>query len=121
MVIGDKPKCRKWITNVFVDDRGFPNESEYYDNLLHNVNGGPILCKLKHPPPLFNDVDPTFFCAYNESTHCEQLWKDLNLLHLELKVRDQIYALIQKYWPVFNENIIFIMGIFGWMCGWFLI
>jgi hypothetical protein len=61
------------MPNVFVDDRGFPDESKYYKNLLDNVEEGPILCKLKHPPPLFDEVDPTFFCAYNESTHGEQL------------------------------------------------
>ncbi len=61
------------MPNVLVDDRGFPDESKYYKNLLHNVERGPILCKLKHPPPLFDEVDPTFFCAYDESTHGEQL------------------------------------------------
>jgi len=25
--------------------------------LLHNIDGGPILCKLKHPPPLLDEVD----------------------------------------------------------------
>ncbi len=61
--IADKPKRHKQITNVFIDDRGFPNKSEYYNSLLHNISGGPILCKLKLPPPLFDEVDPAFFCA----------------------------------------------------------
>jgi hypothetical protein len=31
------------MPNVFVDDMGLPDESEYYKNLLHTVDGGPIL------------------------------------------------------------------------------
>jgi hypothetical protein len=61
--IADKPKHRKQMPNVLVNDRGLPDKSKYYKNLLHNVDGGSILRKLKHPPPLFDEVDPTFFCA----------------------------------------------------------
>ncbi len=96
------------MPNVFVDDRGFPDKCKYYKNLLHNVEGGPILCKLNHPPPLFDEMDPTFFCAYVESTHCEQLQRDLYVLHLEPHVRDKVYPIIQKYWSVFNDKNIFI-------------
>ncbi len=96
------------MPNVFVNDRGFPDESKYYENLLHNVDGGPIFCKLKHPTPSFDEVDPTFFCAYDESTHGEQLQKDLNLSHLKPHVCDKVYAIIQKYWSVFNDKVIFI-------------
>jgi hypothetical protein len=96
------------MPNVFVDDRGFPDESEYYENLLHNVNGVPVLCKLKHPPPLFNEVAPAFFCAYNKSIHGERLQKDVNLLHLKPDVRDKVYAIVQKYWSVFNDKSILI-------------
>ena len=53
--VADKPKCRHWLNNVYVDDRGFPDKSEYYDNLLHNIDGGPILCNddlsLDRPDP----------------------------------------------------------------------
>jgi hypothetical protein len=96
------------MPNVFVDDRGFPGKSEYYENLLHNVDGGPILCKLKHPPPLFNEVDPAFFCAYKESTHGEQLQKDLDLLHLKPNVRNEVYAIVKKYWSIINNKGVFI-------------
>jgi hypothetical protein len=82
---------------VFVDDRGFPDESKYYKNLLHNIDGGLILHKLKHPPPSLDEVDPVFFSAYNESKHGGQLKKDLDLSHLEPAVCNQIYALIKKY------------------------
>ncbi len=59
--VADKPKRCRRLHNVFVDDRGFPDESEYYQNLLHNIDGGPILRKLKHPPPSLDEVDPEFF------------------------------------------------------------
>ncbi len=93
---------------MFVDNRGFPDESEYYKNLLHNIDGGPILRKLKHPPPALDEVDPAFFCAYDESKHGEQLMKDLNLLHLEPNIREQVYALVKRYWSVFHEKGVFI-------------
>jgi hypothetical protein len=106
--VADKPKRRKRMPNVFVDDRGFPDKSVYYKNLLHNFKGGSILCKLKHPPPLFDEVDPTFFCAYNKSTLGEQLTRDLDFLHLKPHVHDKVYAIVQKYWSVFNDKGIFI-------------
>jgi hypothetical protein len=102
--IADKPKHCKQITNAFVDDRGFPNESEYYDSLLHNINGGPILCKIKHPPPSFDEADPAFFCAYNKSTHGVQPRKIFDFSHLDPNVHDKVYTLIQKYWSVFDEK-----------------
>jgi len=40
-----------------MDDRGFPDQSDDYDTLLHNADGGPILCKLKHPAPSLDDPD----------------------------------------------------------------
>jgi hypothetical protein len=37
--------------NVFYDDRGFPNQLHDFDVTLHNINGGCILRKRKHPTP----------------------------------------------------------------------
>jgi hypothetical protein len=93
---------------VFVNSRGFPDKSEYYKILLHNIDGGPILRKLKHPSPALDEVDPTFFCAYDKSKHGAQLTKDLGLLHLEPDVREQVYALVKKYWSVFHEKGVFV-------------
>jgi hypothetical protein len=104
----DKPKRRWRLNNVFVDDRGFPDESEYYKNLLHNIDGGPILRKLKHPLPSLDEVDPKFFSAYDESQHDAQLKKYLDFSHLEPTVRNQIYALVKDYWSVFNNKGFFV-------------
>jgi hypothetical protein len=43
--VATKLKGRGQLKNVFVDDQGFPDQSDEYDTLLHNVNGGPILRK----------------------------------------------------------------------------
>jgi hypothetical protein len=104
----DKPKRCHRISNVFIDDRGFPDKSDHYDNLLHNVEGRPILRKLKHPPPPLDEVDPKFFSAYDESKHGEQLRQDLDLSHLDTQVQEKIYALVKKYWSVINEKGVYV-------------
>jgi hypothetical protein len=104
----NKQKQRCWISNVFIDDRGFPNESDHYDNLLYNIEGGPILQKLKHPPPPLDEVYPGFFSAYDESKHGEQLRQDLDLSHLDTQVQEKIYALVKKYWSVFDEKGVYV-------------
>ncbi len=86
--VADKPKRRWRVTNVFVDDRGFPYESEYYKHLLLNIDGGPILHKLEHPPPSLDMADPKFFCTSDESEHGAQLKNDLGLFHLEPAVHN---------------------------------
>jgi hypothetical protein len=37
------PKAYKQSKNVFYDDCGFPDETNDYDNCLHNIDGGVIL------------------------------------------------------------------------------
>jgi hypothetical protein len=105
----DKPKQCRRISNVFVDDRGFPEKSDHYNNLLHNIEGRPILHKLKHPPPPLDEADPKFYTAYDESKHSDQLQQDLDLSHLDPHVQEKIYALVKKYWLVFDKKGIFIL------------
>ncbi len=106
--LADKLKQCRRISNIFIDDRGFPDESDHYDSLLHNIEGGPILHKVKHPPPPLDEVDPTFYSAYDDSKHGEQLKQDLDLSHLDPHLQEKIYALVKKYWSVFNEKGIFV-------------
>jgi hypothetical protein len=87
---------------VFLDNRGFPNQSHKFDVILHNTKGGPILCKSKHPAPPLNDVDPRFEAHYNKARHTEQLHSELHLSHLELPIPDHLYSLLQNYWSVFK-------------------
>jgi hypothetical protein len=53
--------------NVFLDDRGFPDQSHDFNVVLHNVTGGPILRKRKHPAPDINNIDPRFASTYDEA------------------------------------------------------
>jgi hypothetical protein len=104
----DKPKRRKRSQKVFVSDRGFPDKTKHYEALLCNVDSGVILRKPKHPSPPFDKVDPLFFCTYNEAKHGEQMQHDLDLSHLEPQVRNRVYVLVKKYWPVFDANGVFV-------------
>jgi hypothetical protein len=105
--LAEKPKQHRRISNVFINHRGIPDKSNHYDNVLHNIEGGPILCKLKHLPPPLDEVDPKFYSAYDEFKHGEQLKQDLDLSHLDPHVQEKIYALVKKYWSVFNKKGIF--------------
>jgi hypothetical protein len=106
--VADKPKWCKWSQNVFNDDQGVPDEAKHYKAQLKYVDGGPILRKLKHPPPPLDEVNPQFSCTYDEATHREQMRCDLDLSHLDPNVHDRIYALIIQYWSVFNDKGFFV-------------
>jgi hypothetical protein len=101
------PKIRgtagKW-KNVFINDRGFPNQSNKFDSLLHNVDGGTILCKQKHPAPPLDAIDPRFHAVYDEKLDGEQLCKHINISHLDASLQSKIYRLIKNYWPVFSAK-----------------
>jgi hypothetical protein len=71
--VAEKSKCRHQIKNVFINDRGFPDQSDKFDVLLHNIDGGPVLRKLKPSPPPLGVVDPLFSSQYNESVHGARL------------------------------------------------
>ena len=75
----DKSKCRCRIKNVYSDNWGFPDQSEEFDVLLHDIDGGPILRKLKHPPPPLGVVNPLFLFPFDELIHGVRLCKDLDL------------------------------------------
>jgi hypothetical protein len=102
--VADKSKSRRRIKNVFIDDRGFPDQSDEFDVMLHNINGGPVLQKLKHPPPQIGSVDPMFLFSYDEALHGKRLRTELDLSHLDVKLQQTLYALVKKYWSVFDEH-----------------
>ncbi len=74
------------------------------------MEGGVILRKLKHPAPPLDEVDPLFFCTYDEAKHGKQMQcdLDLDLAHLKPQVCNCVYPLVKKYWPVFDKNGVFI-------------
>jgi len=82
--VAPKAKRQKRLQNVFLDDRGFPDQSDEYDHLLHNIDGGPVLRKLKHPALDLNaPVDPVFFSEFIPEKHEAQLRQDVDLSHLD--------------------------------------
>jgi hypothetical protein len=87
-----------------VDDRGFPDQSDEYDTLLHNVDGGPILQKLKHPPPPVDVPNPRFHLPYDESIHGGRLQEQLDLSHLDSSIQFVVTNLVKKYWSVSDER-----------------
>ncbi len=107
--VAPKPKCQKRTNNVFLDDRGFPDQSNDYNHVLHDVNGGPILCKLRHPvPALDKDTDPAFYDPFIPVKHKDQMHKELDLSHLDPNLQERIYAIIRIYWSVFDEKGVFV-------------
>ena len=101
--VAPKPKRRKRGDNVFFDNRGFPDQSEEFDSLLNNVDGGVVLRKRQHPAPSVDSIDPKFACSYDEALHGERLMKELDLSHLDRDTQVKIRDLIKKYWSVFDE------------------
>ncbi len=59
--------------NVFIDNQGFPDQSDEFDSLLHNVDGGTILRKRKHPTPSLDSINPHFHAVYDKKLDGEQL------------------------------------------------
>jgi hypothetical protein len=82
--VAPKPKRQKRTNNVFLDDRGFKDLSDDYDHMLHDVDGGPFLRKLRHPAPaLDEDTIPAFHAPFVPAKHKDQMHKDLDLSHLD--------------------------------------
>ncbi len=74
--VAPKPKsCTiKKAGNVFFDNRGFPNDSDDYNNLLYNINGGVILRKKKFLTPPIDVFDPVCNWEYSNELHGDKLW-----------------------------------------------
>ena len=43
-----------------------------------------------------------FSFSYDEALHGSRLRKELDLSHLDVKLQQPLYALVQKYWSVFD-------------------
>ena len=93
-----KPKRRRKMQNVLLDDRGFPDQSDEYDHLLHTIDGGTVLRKLRHPMPDLNGpIDPSFDHPFIPEEHEEILRKKVDLSHLDPKYQTQVYELIREF------------------------
>ena len=107
--VAHKAKRRKSIQNVFIDDRGYPDPSNEYDILLHNVDGGTVLRKLSHPvPALDGSIDPSFNFPFIPEKHEAEMRQNLDLSHLPVDLQEKVYGLIREFWPVFDTNGVFV-------------
>ena len=94
--VAARGKRGKRPPNAFLDNRGFSDQSDEFDTLLHNLAGGSVLRKRKHPAPALNDIDLVFFCAYDEIRDGQQLHEELPLDHLPQDVASRVTAVIKR-------------------------
>ncbi len=95
--------------NVFLDNQGFPDQSDNYNHLLHSIDGGLVLQKLRHPMPDLNGpIDPSFDHPFIQEEHDAIMRKKVDLSHLDLDLQNQVYDLIREFWPVFDERGVFV-------------
>jgi hypothetical protein len=107
--VAPKAKRRKKLQNFFLDDRGFPDQSDEYDHLLHSINGGPVLRKLCHPMPnLDGPIDPCFDHPFIPEEQEDIIRKQEDFSHLNPNQQEEVYNLIREFWSVFNERGVFI-------------
>jgi hypothetical protein len=107
--MSQKLKRRRKLQNVFLDYRGFPDQSDEYDQLLHSIDGGPVLRKLYHlMPDLNGPIDPSFDHSFIPEEHKELMRKKVDLSHLDPDHQDQVYNFIRGFWPVFEERGVFV-------------
>jgi hypothetical protein len=71
---------------------------------MHNIDGGVILRKKKHPQPPLDVDDPEFNYKFDEALHSGQLKSELSIAHLSPANQADVVALIKKYWMVFDER-----------------
>jgi hypothetical protein len=108
--VDPKPKCRKRLQNVFLDNRGFPDQSNDYDHVLHGMDGGPILWKLHHPQPdIEAPVNPSYYSPFVAKRHKTLMRKDMDLSQLNPTLQEKIYTIIHEHWSVFDEKGVFVL------------
>ncbi len=107
--VSPKPKRCKRLNNVFLDDRGFPDVSDDYDHVLHDIDGGPILRKLRHPKPDLNaPMDPLYYSLFIPEKHEAILKHDMDLSHLKPDLQNRMYDILRRHLSVFDEKGVFV-------------
>ncbi len=104
--VDPKPKHCRRLQNVFLDDRGFPDQSDDYNHVLHGMDGGPILRKLWHPQPdLDAPLDPFYYLPFIAKKHEALMRKDMDLSHLDPTLQEKIYTIIVKIGLCLTERV----------------
>jgi hypothetical protein len=107
--VAPKPKRCKCLLNVFLDDRGFPDQSNDYNHLLHGMDGGPILRKLwHHQPDLDAPLVPMYYLPFMADKIEALMHKDMDLTHLDPTLKEKISKIICNHWSVFDEKGVFV-------------
>ncbi len=107
--VSPKPKHHKRLNNVFLDDHGFPDVSNNYNHVLHDIDGRPILRKLWHPKlDLSAPMDPLYYLPFIPEKHKAIMKHDMDLSHLEPNLQEWIYDVIRCHWSVFDEKGVFV-------------
>ncbi len=107
--VAPKPKKCKQLNKVFLDDRGYPDQYNEYDHVLRNIEGGPILPKLKHPQPNLNaPVEPLYYPPFISAKHKAIMRKDIDLSYLDPALQETVYDINCHHWSVFDEKGIFV-------------
>jgi hypothetical protein len=79
------------MQNVFLDDRGFSDQSNKYDHLLRTIDGGTVLPKLCHlMPDLNGPIDPSFDHPFIPEEHEDILRRKVDLSHHDPKQQTKV-------------------------------
>jgi hypothetical protein len=82
--------------------------SNDYDHVLHDVDSGPILRRLRHPKlDLSAPIDPLYHSLFIAQKHKEIMKHDMDLLHLKPYLQERIYNIIRCRWSMFDNKGIF--------------
>jgi hypothetical protein len=92
------------MRNAFYDNRGFPNQSDEFNHIMHNIDGGVIHHKKKHPQPPLDVNDPSFNYKFDEALHADKIKSKLSIGHLLPANAAEVVALIKKYWSLFDKR-----------------
>ncbi len=83
--------------------------SDNYNHVLHDIDSGPILCKLWHPKPdLSAPMDPRYYLLFIPEKHKAIMKHDTDLSHLEPNLQERIYHILRRHWSVFDEKGVFV-------------
>ena len=87
---------------MFFENWGFSDDSDEYDKLLHNIDGGVIVQKKKFPTLPIDVTDPIFNWEYSDELHGGKLRTNLDISHLSPEHVAALIEVVKKYWCVFD-------------------
>ena len=94
---------------MFLEDQGFPDQSNEYDHLLHSIDGGTVLQKLRHSMSDLNGpVNPSSNYPFIPEEHDDIMRKKVDVSHLDLDQQTKVYDLIREFWPLFDKWGVFV-------------